>query len=169
LLLLCPLWLYLIPSGLLLAGGLGLMAWLTPGPRVVGGIGFDVHSMLLGALCVLVGYQTLWLWAYARIYGWTSGLLPRGTFSVSVFKYLNLERGLLAGAGLCIAGLALNLWLVFEWFGRDLGALDVQVTFRYVLWGFTAIVIGVQTVYGSFFLSMLGMEKTERTLSGECS
>src|SRR5437016_3754476 len=32
LLLMCPLWLYLIPSGFLLTIGLGLMAWLTPGP-----------------------------------------------------------------------------------------------------------------------------------------
>ena len=44
---------------------------------------------------------------------------------------------------------------VVEWFGHDLGALDVRVTFRYVLWGFTALVLGVQTIYGSFFLSIL--------------
>jgi hypothetical protein len=162
----CPLWLYLVPAGLLLAGGLGLMAWLTPGPRIVGGIGFDVHTMLLGALCAVLGYQTLWLWAHARIFGWTTGLLPPGTFSARVFKHVNLERGLLAGAGLCLAGLGLNLWLVFEWYGRDLGALDVRVTFRYVLWGFTALVLGVQTVYGSFFLSMLGMRKGEEAVPG---
>src|SRR2546421_10619744 len=61
LLLMCPLWLYLIPSGILLGGGLGLMAWLTAGPRTVLGVEFDVHTLLLGALCVIVGYQTLWL------------------------------------------------------------------------------------------------------------
>ena len=41
------------------------------------------------------------------------------------------------------------------------GPLDVQVTLRYALWGFTAIVFGVQTIFGSFFLSMLGMTKNE--------
>src|SRR6185295_805883 len=35
LLLMCPLWLYLIPSGLLLGFGLALMGWLSPGPRTV--------------------------------------------------------------------------------------------------------------------------------------
>src|SRR5438128_9076744 len=80
LLLLCPLWLYLIPSSLLLGIGLGLMAWLFPGPRDLGGVVLDVHSMLFGALGVILGYQTLWLWAYARIHGWTSGLLPAHTF-----------------------------------------------------------------------------------------
>jgi hypothetical protein len=159
LLLMCPTWLYLIPACLLLGGGLALMAWLTPGPRAVAGVVLDVHTMLLGALCVLLGYQTLWLWAYARIYGWVSGLLPATTFSRRVFDHLNLERGLLAGAALLLAGLALNGWLVSEWYGRGLGPLEVTTTLRYALWGFTAMVLGVQTVYGSFFLSMLGMNR----------
>jgi hypothetical protein len=166
LLLLCPLWLYLIPSSLLLVGGLGLMAWLTPGPRDLGGVVLDVHTMLLGSLWVILGYQTLWLWAYAKIHGWTSGLLPPRTFSLRVFDHFNLERGLVAGLALLAVGLGLNVWLVCEWAGQNLGPLDVQVTLRHALWGFTTMVLGVQTIYGSFFLSMLGMTekaKAERT------
>jgi glycosyltransferase involved in cell wall biosynthesis len=164
LLLMCPLWLYLIPAGFLMAVGLGLMAWLTPGPRAVSGTVLDIHTMLLGSLCAIVGYQTLWLWAYARIHGWTSGLLPPGTFSVRIFDHLNLERGLVTGVVLFLVGLVLNAWLVGEWYDRDLGPLDVQTTMRYALWGFTTMVLGVQTVYGSFFLSMLGMAKKKRDL-----
>jgi hypothetical protein len=153
----CPLWLYLLPATILLVGGLGLMAWLTPGPQAVGRVVLDLHTMLLGTLCVLVGYQTLWLWAYAKIYGWTSGLLPANTFSTRVFEHLNLERGLLVGAALLLTGLALNVGLVITWGSHGLGPLEVQVTMRYALWGFTTMVLGVQTIYGSFFLSMLGM------------
>src|SRR5262249_9155622 len=145
LLLHCPLWLYLIPATLLLGGGLGLMAWLTPGPRSVGGVTLDIHTMLLGALGVLVGYQTLWLWAYAKIHGWTSKILPADTFSSNVFRYVNLERGLLAGGALLLTGVGLILWLFRQWWGQDLGPLEVQRTFRYALWGFVAIVLGVQT------------------------
>jgi hypothetical protein len=157
LLLLCPLWLYLIPAGSLLSIGLALMAWLTPGPQKVGAVVLDVHTMLLGALCVLLGYQTLWLWAFARIHGWTSGMLPPETFSRRVFEYVNLERGLLLGAALVVIGLGLNGWLIHEWYGQNLGPLEVTVTLRCALWGFTSMVLGVQTIYGSFFLSMLGM------------
>ena len=157
LLLLCPTWLYLIPAVLLLGAGLGLMAWLTPGPQGLGGVVLDVHSVLLGALCVLLGYQTLWLWAYAKIYGWTSGLLPPQTFSTGIFDFLNLERGLLAGAAMVLIGLALNINLVIHWYGQGLGGLELQTTLRHALWGFTTMVLGVQTIYGSFFLSMLGM------------
>ncbi len=161
LLLICPLWLYLIPSGFLITTGLGLMAWLTLGPRLVGTVILDVHTMLLGALCLVLGYQTLWFWAFAKIFGWVSGLLPADTFSLRILRYLNLERGLLVGASLVLTGLALNLWLVHEWYRVQLGNLDVSMTMRYALWGFATLVIGMQTIYGSFFLSMLGMAKNE--------
>jgi hypothetical protein len=157
LLLLCPMWLYFIPATLLLGGGLALMAWLTPGPQTIGSVVLDVHTMLLGALGVMLGYQTMWLWAFAKIHGWTSKLLPADTFSLRVFNYLNLERGLIAGAVLVATGLGLNLWLVSEWAGQNLGPLQVQTTLRYALWGFVTLVLGVQTIFGSFFLSMLGM------------
>jgi glycosyltransferase involved in cell wall biosynthesis len=157
LLLLCPLWLYLIPAGLLMGLGLGVMAWLTPGPQKVGGVTLDLHTMLLGALCAFLGYQTLWMWAFAKIHGWTSGLLPADTFSLRVFKVLNLERGLLAGVAMLVGGLGFSFWLLGHWWGQDMGPLEVQSTMRLALWGFLGIVLGVQTIFGSFFLSMLGM------------
>lgn len=161
LLLMCPLWLYLIPSGLLLGLGLGVMGWLTPGPQTLGSVTLDVHTMLLGSLCVLLGYQTLWLWAFARIYGWTSGILPPQTFSKDVFKIFNLERGLIWGFFLLALGIGLNVYLFSHWLGQGMGPLIVEVTLRYALWGFLLMVLGVQTIYGSFFLSMLGMRQRD--------
>jgi hypothetical protein len=164
LLLLCPLWLYLIPSAFLMLGGLGLMAWLTPGPRQVGTVELDIHTMLLGSVCVLLGYQVLSLWAFAKVHGWSSGLLPPDTFSLRIFNYLSLERGLIAGFLLLLTGIGLNFWLVQEWLGRGLGHLEVGHTMRYALWGLTATVLGVQTIFGSFFLSMLGMARDKPEL-----
>ena len=157
LLLMCPMWLFFIPAGCLLAIGLGLMTWLTPGPRILGSVTLDLHTMLLGMLAVFLGYQMLWLGAFAKIHGWTSGLLPADTFSIRIFDHLNLERGLIAGTGLVLTGLALCSWLVGEWHGVDYGPLELEITMRYALWGFATTMLGVQTVFGSFFLSMLGM------------
>jgi hypothetical protein len=152
LLLLCPLWLYLIPSALMLTVGLGLMVWLTAGPRQVGRVVLDVHTMLLGALCAILGYQTIWLWIYTKVFGGISGLLPTEKFVRRLFESLSLEKGLLAGGLVLAAGLGFNL-----------GPLDVQTTLRHALWGFTAMVLGVQTMYGSFFLSLLGMAEKARS------
>jgi hypothetical protein len=162
LLLMCPLWLYFIPSLLLAGVGLGLMVWLSPGPRLVGSVELDVHTMLLGCLCVLLGYQTLWLGAFAKVHGWTSGLFPPDATTRRLSHWVTLERGIVAGLALLVIGLGLNVWLVHEWAARDLGHLPVETTLRYALWGLTTMVLGVQTIYGSFFLSMLGMVEERR-------
>ena len=157
LLLHCPLWLYLVPAAVLLVLGSGLMTWLTAGPRSVGGVTLDVHTMLLGSLCVLLGYQTVWYWAYARYYGWTHNMQPEQTWSKRFIDYFYLERGLLFGLGLLLTGIGLNVWLVWQWRDANRGPLEVQLTMRWALWGFTTMVLGAQTMFGSFFLSMLGM------------
>ncbi|HYV34646.1 MAG TPA: glycosyltransferase family 2 protein [Gemmataceae bacterium] len=162
LLLMCPMWLFFIPATVLLGSGLGIMAWLTPGAQFIGGVGLDLHTMLLGMLCVFLGYQTAWLGAYAKIHGWTSGLLPFDATARRLFDHLNLERGLIAGGALLLTGLGLCFWLTSAWWSADLGPLDVNVTMRYALWGFTTMMLGVQTIFGSFFLSMLGMTEQAR-------
>jgi glycosyltransferase involved in cell wall biosynthesis len=162
LLLMCPMWLYFIPAGLLLGPGLALMAWLTPGPHAIGGVVFDLHTMLLGMLCVFLGYQVLWLGAFAKIHAWINGNLPPDTFSLRIFDHVNLERGLIGGGVLVLTGLGLCVGLAAEWWGSNLGPLDVSVTMRFALWGFTTLVLGVQTIFCSFFLSMLGMTERAR-------
>lgn len=160
-LLMCPLWLYMIPASLLMTVGLGLMSWLTDGPKTIGAVTLDVHTMLLGSFCAMVGYQTMWLWAFARSHGASCGILPAWSHPRRLCALLPLERGLILGLVGIASGLALNGWLVAEWVNKDLGPLDAQVTLRYALWGFTAIVFGIQTMFGSFFLSMLGMARHE--------
>src|SRR5262249_48158752 len=140
LLLMCPAWLFRVPSVLLTGFGLALMLLLSGGPRQVGGVVLDVHTMLLGALCVVLGHQTLWLWTFAQIHAWRTGLLPPDRFSPRLLRSFKLERGLLWGGALLLAGLAFNGWLVREWLGRGLGPLDVQGTLRVALWGFTLMV-----------------------------
>jgi glycosyltransferase involved in cell wall biosynthesis len=157
LLLMCPRWLFLIPALLLLVLGLGIMAWLTPGPRIIGGVGFDVHTLLLGSLCAILGSQVLWLWLHAQIYAWTSGLLPPDRVSPRLFQRFRLERWLITGVILLASGLCLNGWLLAEWCREGMGPLEVQSTLRFALWGFTAMILGAQTIFGSFFLGIIEM------------
>jgi glycosyltransferase involved in cell wall biosynthesis len=165
LLLMCPVWLFRIPSVVMMSLGLGLMALLTPGPFVLGGVRLDVHSMLLGALSVVLGHQTLWLWTFAQFQGAQSGLLPADHWTTRIWRF-NLERGLICGGLLVLLGLACNLWLVREWWRQELGDLEVRWTLRYALWGFTLMVMGVQTIFGSFFLGLLRLSADRRTQQG---
>ncbi|MGH7171662.1 MAG: glycosyltransferase family 2 protein [Gemmataceae bacterium] len=157
LLLFCPRWLYFIPATLLLTIGLCLMVWLTPGPLSLGNVVLDCYTMLLGSMCVLLGYQTLWLGASAKAFGRTSGLLSRDARPPRGPDHPFLDRCLMGGLLLFLVGLGLNLWLVHEWYRCGPGPLDLQSTLRYALWGFTSMVMGAQTIYSSFFLGLLGM------------
>jgi glycosyltransferase involved in cell wall biosynthesis len=152
LLLLCPVWLYIATSAVLLALGFALLACaLSPGRGPVA----DIRSMLCGVWCLVVSYQTLWLWGYAKLYGWECGLLPADTFSDRVFRHINLERGLCFGAFLMVMGLILIT--------RSVPAAPVvdesTTSILPPLCGLVAMLSGAQTIYGSFFLSMLGLAR----------
>ena len=165
LLLLCPTWLYLIPAAVMMTIGLGLMAWLTPGGRQTGRVMLDVHTMTLGALCMLLSWQMFWMWVHAKIHGWVSGVLPPDAFTRTFSRHFTLEWGVVIGAALLLAGLACDLWVVAEWYARDLGALEVRTTLRFALWGLTAMVLGAQTISGSFLASMHCMGDRQLTVS----
>jgi hypothetical protein len=123
---------------------------------------FDVHTLLLGSLCAILGSQVVWLWLHAQVYGWTSGLWPPDRTTERLFRPFRLERWLIIGAGLLVAGLGLNGWLLFSWIREGLGPLDVEATLRFALWGFTAMILGAQTIFGSFFLGMIQMAGAAR-------
>lgn len=159
LLLFCPLWLFLVPALALLMLGGGLMVLLTPGPQAIGRVVFDVHTMLLGSLCLLLGYQTLWLGLYGKVFGCRLGILPPDAFTRAVTGALTIERGLVVGGSIFFAGLLMNLWLVAQWWNVSLGELDVRRTLREALWGLSGMVLGAQTAAGALFIGLLDLWK----------
>ena len=54
-LLYAPNWLFLLPGASLGALGLAMVFWLLPGPRQVGGIHLDIHTMIFGVFFTLLG------------------------------------------------------------------------------------------------------------------
>jgi hypothetical protein len=155
LLLMSPLWLFRVPSVCLLGLGLGLMILVTPGPFAVGSVTLDVHTMLLGSLCVVLGHQGLWFWAFAQLHAWRTGLLPPHRLAPWMVSSFRLERGLQLGGLLFLGGLGFLVWLVVFWLGHGMGNLEVRNTLRPALWGFTLLIVGAQVVFGSFFLGLM--------------
>ena len=159
LLLYSPRWLFLYPGIALFLVGVVISAWLLPGPRTIGAVTFDYHTLLFGAMAVLVGFQSINFAAFSKIFATTEGLLPEDPQLNRLYKYVTLEVGLLIGVLLVLAGAALWVFGLSYWRGHHFGPLDPETTLRIVIPGFISLILGTEIILSSFFLSLLGMAR----------
>jgi len=159
LLLYSPRWLFLYPGLLLMLVGAVASGWLLVGPRVVDGITFDIHTFLYAAMAIVIGYQTVLFAIFTKVFAITEGLLPEDPRLKTLFNYIKLETGILAGALLLLAGIGLSVYALSFWSSTSFGPLDPSRTLRLVIPAVTLIALGLQTVLSSFFLSILGLER----------
>jgi glycosyltransferase involved in cell wall biosynthesis len=159
LLLYSPRWLFLYPGILLIALGLIAGALLLQGPVFVGSIGFDAQTLLYAAAAVILGFQAVAFGVFTKVFAISEGLLPEDPkLSFNKIK-MNLERGLILGVSLILAGLVCSAYSVWTWKRASFGTLDPVRTLRIIIPAITALIIGVQIVFASFFLSVLGLRR----------
>jgi glycosyltransferase involved in cell wall biosynthesis len=153
-----PRWLFLIPGALLVLLGLVGYALALPGVRVFGAR-LDVHTLLFASLAVLSGYQAILFAVFTKTFAIGDGMLPADARMRRLYQLINLERGLFAGAVAGLSGLVLLGVAIRQWQQRDFGDLDYSQTMRWVIPGVTLTALGVQTIFSSFFLSILGLRR----------
>jgi glycosyltransferase involved in cell wall biosynthesis len=158
-LLFSPRWLFLYPGALLMLVGMELGLWLLPGPRTVGHVTFDVHTLLYAALAVIVGFQAVQFAAFTKVFAITEGLLPEDQRLNKLFRFLNLERGLILGAVMTIAGLAFTVYALSVWSTRSFGDLSPSKMLRIIIPAILLIALGCQIMLSSFFLSVLRLRR----------
>lgn len=156
-LLYAPNWLYLVPGGALLTCGLALIFWLLPGPRqITPRVTLDVHTMVFGVIFTLIGMQILSIGAFAKVFSYAARF-DRGTISLKrVLKRITLETGLLLGGLIFLAGLVGCARITWGWAAGGFGPL-YQI--RQILFWSTWLFLGLQIIFSSFFLSMLGISR----------
>lgn len=154
-----PRWLFLLPGILLVIVGLATGTWLLPGPRKVGSVTFDVHTLLYAALAILVGFQAITFALFTKIFAISEGLLPEDERLNKSIRFINLETGLAVGSLLIILGLAGSFYALEVWSERSFGQLNSSQTLRTVIPAMTCLTLGFQTVFSSFFLSVLGLKR----------
>ena len=145
-----PNWLFFYPGLALMALGLGLGAWLLPGPRPVASIELGVHSLLYAAVAVVVGFQAVLFSMLSKIFAMNEGLLPHSVALEKAFKYITLEVGLAVGTLVLIAGLAGAGAALAEWEQADFGPLDATRVLRIAIPSATALIPWMSTHPGKF-------------------
>ncbi|WP_216843021.1 glycosyltransferase family 2 protein [Granulicella sp. S190] len=159
LLLFSPRWLFLIPGVVTFFVGILLSLWLIPGPQTVGRWTFDVDTLTYALGLVLIGAHISVFAVSARVFGTQEGFLPPNPKFERIFRYINLEVGLLFGGALLLVGLGILGYAIHIWHGADFGDLSPQRMLRLTLPSATCFMLGVEAIFGSFFLSLLGMNR----------
>jgi len=158
-LLFSPRWLFLIPGCLLFGVGFVAAAWLSTGVRHIGPAELDIHTLLVAGLACLLGYQLIVFALFTKVFAISEGFQPTPAYLDRLFRHVTLEAGIVVGLVLALAGFAALLVAVLGWRAAGFGALDPRTTMRQVIPGAVLLVLGMQTVFSSFFLSTLGIRR----------
>ena len=159
LLLYSPRWLFLYPGLALMLAGTAIGVWLLGGPRAIGAVVFDVHTLLYAAMAVILGFQAIMFAIFTKVFAISEGLHPPDKRLELFFGRASLETSLLLGGSMFLCGLVGSLFALDIWGNRDFGGLDPSRTLRVVIPAVVLLVLGCQVIFSSFFLSILKLRR----------
>jgi glycosyltransferase involved in cell wall biosynthesis len=159
LLLYSPRWLFLIPGTILMILGTVASLLLLRGPITIGDMDLDVHTLLYSAMAIVLGFQAIIFAVLTKVFAISEGLLPEDPRLNRLFRIVQLETGLMSGGILLVGGAALTVYAYLSWGSRSFGPLDPSETFRLVIPAVVLLILGMQIILSSFFLSILGMKR----------
>jgi glycosyltransferase involved in cell wall biosynthesis len=158
-LLFSPRWLFLYPGIALFAVGILLSAALLPGPLYVGSLRLDIHTLLIAGFLALLGYQLVLFAVFTKIFAIRAGFHPPYPLLDSVSRYVTLEVGLATGALMVLVGVVALILAVASWGAVGFGTLNPSLTMREVIPAVVLLALGTQTVFASFFISILSIDR----------
>jgi glycosyltransferase involved in cell wall biosynthesis len=152
-----PTHLFVIPGLVLLVLG-GLLSAASIAQVNVFGREWQLHSMIGGALMMIVGVQVVSMGLCAHAYGMYF-MGDKDPWFERMRARFRLEHGLLLGGGVFVAGLAVGAVILIEWAQRGFGVLSEE---RLAVLAAAFMIIGVQIFFSSFLLSILGLRRRTR-------
>lgn len=154
-----PAWLFLIPGGAMVLAGAAVSAILLTGGLCIGRVGFDTSTLLVAAMTLILGYQVIIFGLASKTFAVSEGLRPPDPRLDRLYRIVNLEMGIFAGLALVCGGLSALVAALLYWQRHGFGGIDYSVSQRMIIPGVTAIVVGLQTVFSSFLLSVFGLAR----------
>lgn len=157
-LLFSPRWLFLIPGLLLAIIGGALCIALSLGPLKIGSASLDSGTLAAASMILLVGLQLLSLAFYVKAFAISQGFLPQDRLFERVIQFASLERILVSGALLAVAGTVLLVHAFVLWKDAGFGPLGYSENMRRLLPAATLVMVGVQIIFSGFVMSVLGLQ-----------
>ncbi|AEC52036.1 fused dolichol-phosphate mannosyltransferase/uncharacterized protein [Pyrococcus sp. NA2] len=145
-----PSHLFLLPGSLLMLVGLILLVYAyNTNP-------LRMHTMILGSLLTIVGFQIINFGISGKVYAVKEGLDKPDKATKFFMRYSILEEGLILGGLLLLSGLLLGIRIFLRWRALGYGELfEIKSTILVL----TLIALSVQLIFFSFFISFLMLKE----------
>lgn len=147
-----PTYVFFLPALLCMLISSSALIMLYWGPIKLGKMSFDYHFMIVGSLIFILGLQLMMTGLFATVLGQVMHSSGHNPIVNSIKRNFTLERGLLTGGLLFVAGFALDFHILAGWLARGMGQLNA---IRPATLASTLMIAGAQIMFSSFFLSML--------------
>jgi len=154
-----PTWLFLVPGlAMILLGVVVGAVSLFNVPLF--GRQWQLHTLIAGSMLAIVGTQVAQLGVFSRTYAFYY-LGEHDPLFDKVRAKMRLEHGLIAGALVFLVDLIMAAVVLVIWIHRGFGELREE---KLAIAGLALVVIGIQMIFGAFFLSILGLRRRSRAL-----
>jgi glycosyltransferase involved in cell wall biosynthesis len=151
-----PNWLFLLPGGLLMLLGFALVLWLLPGPALAGRVELNTNTMSLAMMLVLLGMHIVSIGLFVKVFCYTERLSRTDLGLARWLKRVKLEHGLILGAILVAVGLLGDAIAFGQWGAHGYGHFYAV---RTVFFCSLSLFLGIEILFSSVFLSMLGISR----------
>jgi hypothetical protein len=151
-----PNWLFLLPGGALIALGLGIVFWLLPGPALAGKVELNTNTISLAMMVILLGMHIFSVGIFVKVFCYTERLSRDQRGLARWLKRMRLEHGLLIGAVLFTSGVLGDALVFRSWAVHGYGHFGAV---RTVFFCSLSLFLGVEVIFSSVFLSMLGISR----------
>ena len=161
-LLFSPRWLFLFPGIVLFAVGAALSAALSARDIQMGAVTLNVGTLAVSCMVAIAGFQLVAFAFFTKVFAIAEGLLPNDPKLTSVLKFFTLEKGIVASAGVFLVGILLLARATWLWQQAHFGELQMEDNLRHVIPAGALVVLGIQGIFSSFFMSTLGLKTKTR-------
>ncbi len=110
--------------------------------------------MIFGAFLSIIGLQTIVFGLQSKIYSKSIGLGNESKTLKFIDKYFTLEKGTVIGLTISFIGIAILIYIFNTWL-----TVGFVQQIKLMLAGMTLTVLGIQIIFSSWFLSIIGIEK----------
>ena len=148
-----PLWLFFLPGLILTLLGIesliafyfNLIPQINPN---------SYHPMFLSIIGIITGYQLIIFSIFAKTYA-INHLQDKPIFN-KFYKYLTIERASIMGIGIILTGIIMYTTTFMNWVS---GNFNPIIETKKSIIALTIITLGIQSIFSSFMLSILGIKE----------